>query len=120
MDKAFYTQYLIFWGGDLINRRISQKIAPPPRKIQLYGSSPSLRNTYSYLTRVQGFHEAYSQGLLYSWYLHWAPKCHRCEKSTVNLDSNSGPLAFSASVLPTELFRLDLLTDSHTPVYPAT
>ena len=42
------------------------------------------------------------------------------EKSSLNRDSNSGPMAYRASALPTELSRPDILTDSHTPGYPVT
>ena len=42
------------------------------------------------------------------------------EKSSLNRDSNPGPLAYRASALPTELLRPDILTDSHTPGYPVT
>ena len=41
-------------------------------------------------------------------------------KSSLNRDSNPGPLAYRASALPTELLRPDILTDSHTPGYPVT
>ena len=37
------------------------------------------------------------------------------EKSSLNHDSNPGPLAYRASALLTELLRPDILTDSHTP-----
>lgn len=37
------------------------------------------------------------------------------EKSSLNLDSNLGSLAYHASALVTELLRLGILNDSHTP-----
>nr|XP_034322691.1 uncharacterized protein LOC105323939 [Crassostrea gigas] len=40
------------------------------------------------------------------------------EKSSLNQDSNPGPLAYCAKALSTELLRPDILTDSHTPVNP--
>ena len=42
------------------------------------------------------------------------------EKSSLNRDSNPGPLGYRDSALPTELLRPDMLTDSHTPRYPVT
>lgn len=42
------------------------------------------------------------------------------EKSSLNQDSNPGPLAYPAKALSTELLRPDILTDSHTPVNPVT
>lgn len=41
-----------------------------------------------------------------------------CEKSSLNRDSNPGPLTYRASALVTELLRPDILTDS--PVNPVT
>ena len=42
------------------------------------------------------------------------------EKSSLKQDLNPGPVAYHASTLTTELLRLDILTDSHTPGYPMT
>ena len=64
--------------------------------------------------------EAYAQGISYSGYLRWAPNVTGGEKSSLNRDSNPGPLAYRASALPTELLRPDILTDSHTPGYSVT
>ena len=50
----------------------------------------------------------------------FGPSYLTAEKSSLNRDSNPGPLAYRASALPTELLRPDILTDSHTPGYPVT
>ena len=49
----------------------------------------------------------------------WVPNVTGGEKSSLNRDSNPGPLAYCASALPTELLRPDILTDSHTNCYSA-
>lgn len=46
----------------------------------------------------------------------WKPKVIGGEMSSLNWDSNPGPLAYRASTLTIELLRSDILTDSHTPV----
>lgn len=51
---------------------------------------------------------------------HWAPNMTDGEKSSLNLASNPGPLAYRVSTLTTELLRPDILTDSHIPVNPMT
>lgn len=47
---------------------------------------------------------------------HWAPNMTGGEKSSLNLASNPGPLAYRVSTLTTELLRPDILNESNTPV----
>ena len=61
--------------------------------------------------------KAYTQGILYSGY---SPNVAGGEKSSLNQDSNPGPLAHHASALIIELLRFDILSDFHPTGYPMT
>ena len=54
------------------------------------------------------------------WRPRWDPNVAGGEKSSLNRDSNPGPLAYRVSALPTELLKPEILTDFHTPGYPVT